>query len=316
MSSVETNIRWILLTAVAPIAWGSTYLTTTTFLPEGRPVFSALVRALPVGLLLLVWRRQLPQGSWWWRAGVLGTLNIGVFFLLIFEAAYRLPGGVAATVTALSPLVVMLLAWPLAGERANALGLFGATLGLIGVALLVLQPGGALDPVGVAAALAAVLVSAVGFVLVKRWTPPTDLLTFTSWQLVAGGLVLLPVAFLREGAPPALDWPAVGAYAYLGLVGTGLAYVCWFAGIRHLGAGPTALIGLVNPVVGIGLGVVFASETFALTQGAGVVLVLIGVLLGQPAVRARLRGLATSRRRAVTACADDERRGRECVPAS
>ena len=45
------------------------------------------------------------------------------------------------------------------------------------------------------------MVSALGFVLVKRWPSPTDMLTTISWQLVAGGLVLVPVALLVEGAP-------------------------------------------------------------------------------------------------------------------
>ena len=105
-----------LFTAVAPVAWGTTYWVTQTYLPVDRPLFDGLVRALPVGLLMLAWRRELPQGSWWWRAALLGTLNIGAFFALIFLAAYHLPGGLAATMTAMSPLVVMGLAWPLAGE--------------------------------------------------------------------------------------------------------------------------------------------------------------------------------------------------------
>ncbi len=50
---------------------------TETYLPPDRPLFGATVRALPFGLLMLALRRQLPQGIWWWRSLVLGTLNIG-----------------------------------------------------------------------------------------------------------------------------------------------------------------------------------------------------------------------------------------------
>ena len=67
----------ILLTAVAPAAWGTTYIVTEKFLPPDRPLFAALVRALPIGLVLLAWRRQLPRGDWWWKATVLGLFNIG-----------------------------------------------------------------------------------------------------------------------------------------------------------------------------------------------------------------------------------------------
>jgi probable blue pigment (indigoidine) exporter len=288
ISSMEDKYLTGLFTAVAPVAWGTTYWVTQTFLPD-RPLFDGLVRALPVGLVMLAWRRELPRGAWWWRSALLGVLNIGAFFALIFLAAHHLPGGLAATMTAISPLVVMGLAWPLAGERPTRLGLAGGVVGLVGVGLLVLRGGGSVDVIGVAAAIGAVAISAFGFVLVKRWKPPTDLLTFTSWQLVAGGLFLLPVALLVEGAPPAVDTRGVVAFAYLALVGTGLAYVAWFTGVRRLGAGPTSLIGLVNPVVGTLLGVALAGEAFGPAQAGGLVLVLGGVLAGQPWLVERLR---------------------------
>ncbi|MEZ5193445.1 MAG: EamA family transporter [Nocardioides sp.] len=233
---MEANsVRTALLTSVAPVAWGSTYLVTETLLPPDRPLLAGLLRALPVGLVIVGVRRQLPAGVWWWRSALLGVLNIGAFFALLFMAAYRLPGGLAATLTALSPLVVMALAWPVAGERPRPSAVVGSIVGVAGVALLVAQAGFAVDPLGIVAAVGAVAVSAIGFVLVRRWTPPTDLLTFTAWQLVAGGLTPLPLALAVEGAPPALDLRAVLGFGYLGVVGTGLAYVAWFTGVRRLG---------------------------------------------------------------------------------
>ena len=98
------------------MAWGTTYLVTTELLPPGRPLTAAVLRALPAGLLLLAITRTLPRGAWWWRSAVLGTLNIGAFFAFLFIAAYRLPGGVAATIGAIQPLVVGLLAARVLGE--------------------------------------------------------------------------------------------------------------------------------------------------------------------------------------------------------
>lgn len=68
------------------------------------------MRALPIGLLLTIGLRKLPRGIWWLRMLILGGLNIGVFQALLFVAAYRLPGGVAATTGAIQPLLVMLFA--------------------------------------------------------------------------------------------------------------------------------------------------------------------------------------------------------------
>ena len=297
MFSMESNraaLTTVLLTAVAPAAWGTTYIVTERLLPPDRPLFAALLRALPIGLALLAWRRQLPQGSWWGKAVVLGLCNIGLFFPLIFVSAYHLPGGLAATIQALSPLAVMGIAWLLIGERPGALRAVAALVGLTGVALLVLQSPDGVTPLGLAGAFGSVLVSALGFVLVKRWPAPVDLLTLMSWQLVVGGLVLLPVAFLVEGAPPAIDAPAAVGYTWLALVGTGLAYYCWFRGLTRMAAGGVALIGLVNPVVGTLLGVALAAEAFGLAQALGMMLVLGGVLAGQPAVVSLLRRRRTA----------------------
>ncbi len=286
---METNWQTLGLAALAPIAWGSGYYVTETFLPPDRPLFGAMVRALPFGLLLLAFRPRLPTGTWWWRALLLGTLNIGAFFALIFVAAYRLPGGMAATLTATAPIMIMLIAWALVRERPRLASLAGAAVGAIGVALLVLRADFAVDPIGVAASFGAVAMSSLGFVLVKRWTPPVDLLTFTAWQLVAGGLVLLPIALIVEGAPPPLDVPAVGGFLYLGLAGTILAYVVWFRGLRQLPAAAVSLVGLLNPVSGTLIGIALAGEAFGLTQAVGMVLVLGGIVAGQPALTSRLR---------------------------
>ena len=301
MSSMESKWQVLAVTAIAPVAWGSGYYVADAYLPADRPLFSATVRALPFGLLVLALRPRLPHGIWWWRAGVLGMLNIAAFFVLFFIAAARLPGGLAATLTATAPIAIMLLAWGLVRERPHPASLVGAALGAVGVALLVLRGTGSVDWVGVAAALGAVALSSVGFVLVKRWRAPVDMLTMTGWQLVLGGLALLPVALVVEGAPPALDAPAIGGYLYIGLLGTVVAYAVWFRGLRELPAAAVSLVGLLNPVAGTVVGVALAGEVFGPVHALGMLLVLLGVLTGQPAVIAAVR-----RRLAAAPGADPE----------
>jgi len=277
----DTSLRTLLVTAIAPIAWGTTYIVTETFLPPDRPLFAAAARALPAGLVLLAFRRQLPHGDWWWKAVLLGLCNIGLFMPLLFLAAYELPGGLAATLQCLSPLAVMAIALPVLGERPGVRRVVAGLVGVVGVGLLVLRAGGELSILGLVGAIGSVLVSAVGFVLVKRWPSPTDMLTTVSWQLVAGGLALVPVALLVEGRPPSLTAANLGGLLWLSTAGTALAYVCWFRGLARMPAGAVALVGLVNPVVGTLLGVVFAGELFGWTQALGMVLVLGGVVAGQ-----------------------------------
>ncbi|MEG9250265.1 EamA family transporter [Arthrobacter sp. Soc17.1.1.1] len=240
----------LLLTAVAPCVWGTTYIITSELLPPDRPLLAAALRSLPAGVLLVVLVRKLPQGSWWWRSSVLGVLNIGVFFALLFIAAYRLPGGVAATIGAVQPLLVAVLAAGWLGEKLTRTKLTAGVTGLVGVALLVLQAQARLDLLGVVAALGGAVAMACGVVLTKKWGRPDTLLATTSWQLVAGGLFLTPIAFLIEGPPPAdLTLPNLLGYLYLGIIGTALAYTLWFRGVHLLPASTTAILGLLSPLV-------------------------------------------------------------------
>lgn len=269
------------LTAFAPLMWSTTYIVTETALPPDRPLFGALLRALPVGLVMLAWRRTLPPPGWRVRTLVLGMLNIGLFFPLIYLSAYNLPGGLAATVQALLPVVVMVVAYLLLRERPTVFRVVGSVIGFAGVALLVLGTTTGVTVLGLAAAAGSVLCTALGSVLTKRWQPPVDMVTLVSWQLVVGGLFLLPVAFLVEGAAPRLDLAAVAGYVWIGVLGTGVAYLCWFTALRLMPAGSVALVSLVNPVSATVLGVALAGEAFGVPQAAGMLLVLGGIALGQ-----------------------------------
>lgn len=285
---MEDTVRWGLVTAVAPIAWGSTYYVTHHFLPADHPLWGSVLRALPAGALLLLVRRERPRGPWWWRSLVLGTLNTGAFFALVYAAAQLLPTSVAATIMATSPVAMMLLAWPLLAERPRALPAVGAVTGVLGVVLLLATGVGAVDPVGVAASVAAMAMSAFGHLLTKRWGSDLPVLSVTAWQLVAGGGVLVVPALLVEGAPPALTTGGLLGFGYVSVVATALAFAAWFTGLRHLDAGTVGLIGLLNPVTGVLLGVLLADEALTARQGLGLVLVLAGVLLGQPSVARRI----------------------------
>lgn len=293
MVSVETKFRWTLLTAIGPIAWGSTYFVTREFLPIGHPLWGAVIRALPAGLLLLMVRPRLPKGAWWWRSLVLGALNMGAFFALVYLAAQLLPTSIATTVMATSPIVMMLFAWALLSQRPSLLPLIGAGLGILGVTIMLATATGSVNPIGVLASVGALVMSSFGYILSTRWsTPGIDVLASTSWQLIAGGLMLLPFALTVEGPPPALDGTAILGFAYVSIIATALAFVAWFAGLRRLEAGTVGLIGLLNPVTGVLLGTLVAGEVLTLRQLLGLAIVGVGILLGQPA----LRRLAARRR--------------------
>nr|WP_218835876.1 EamA family transporter [Streptomyces sp. TLI_235] len=276
------RIAVLVLTAFAPAVWGSTYLVTTELLPPGRPLTAAMLRALPAGLLLVLLTRRLPSGSWWWRSLVLGALNIGVFLALLFVAAYRLPGGLAATVGSVQPLLVLGLSALLLGERLTARAVVAAFGGIAGVTLMVLRAEARPDAVGIAAALGGAAVMATGVVLSKRWAPPAGLLAVTGWQLVAGGLLLLPVSLLVEGPPPAdLTARNLAGYAYLGIIGAAVAYALWFRGIRALSPTHVTFLGLLSPLVATALGWLVLGQRLTVLQLLGAALAIGSVVLAQ-----------------------------------
>ena len=275
----------LLLTSAAPAIWGSTYVVTTLMLPPGIPLTVAMLRALPAGLLLLLFVRQLPQGVWWPRVFLLGALNFSVFWAMLFVAAYRLPGGVAATLGAIQPLLVIALARLLLGAPVRGLAVLAAAAGLGGVALLVLTPKAALDPIGVAAGLASAASMALGTVLSRRWQPPVSALTFTSWQLTAGGILLAPAALLAEPALPAFSLLNVAGIAYLGLIGAALTYVLWFRGVARLEPAVVSSLGFLSPVTAVLLGWGVLGQGLSAAQLAGMAVVVASVWLSQRAQR-------------------------------
>lgn len=271
----------ILLTALAPLVWGSTYVVTTELLPPGYPMTVSMLRALPAGLLLLLIVRQLPSGIWLGRSFLLGALNFSIFQTMLFISAYRLPGGVAATVGAIQPLIVILLARIFIGNPIRVLAVIGGLTGLAGVALLVLTPRAALDPVGVAAGLAGAVSMAFGTVLTRHWQPPVSPLTFTAWQLTTGGILLLPVVYFLEPALPPLTSNNWIGFIWLGLVGGALAYIVWFRGLSRLEASAVAPLGFLSPLMATILGWAILDQALSALQLTGMVVVLFSVWLSQ-----------------------------------
>jgi probable blue pigment (indigoidine) exporter len=225
--------------------------------------------------------RRLPRGAWWVKAATLGLLNIGAFFALLFVAAYRLPGGLAATLGAAQPLAVAAFARLLLGERPNRWRLGWAAAGILGVALMVLGPGAHADLLGIVAGLGGTVSMSVGVVLTRRWGNPVGPVAFAGWQLTAGGLFLLPLSLLVEGAPPHLAPAAIGGYAWLGLVGALLAYTVWFRGIGRLPVTAVSFLTLLSPVVATVLGWTVLGQSLAPTQSLGFVVALAAVLAAQ-----------------------------------
>ncbi|MEQ3672700.1 EamA family transporter [Pseudophaeobacter sp.] len=271
----------LFLTALAPTIWGSSYIVTTSLLPGQSPLLVALLRALPAGLILLLIVRQLPPIAWIPKLLVLATLNFSLFWTLLFVAAYRLPGGVAATLGAAQPLLVVFFSAYALQTPIRPTALLAAALSILGVALLVLTPAAALDFWGVMAGLGGAASMAAGVVLTRKWQPPVPPLTFTAWQLTAGGLLLIPFAAPSLADIPLLTGNNLIGLAYMSLIGGALTYILWFRGLARIEPAKVSLLGVLSPLSAVFLGWTLLGESLTPMQISGAALALFSLWLGQ-----------------------------------
>ncbi|VTN11464.1 Uncharacterized inner membrane transporter yedA [Raoultella terrigena] len=253
-------------------------------MPADRPFIAALLRVLPAGIALLIWCRRFPLRNEWWKLVVTGILNIGAFQALLFIAAYRLPGGLAAVIGAIQPLLVMLLAWSVDRQRSPWMAVASACTGIIGMALLLLSPQTVLDPLGIGAAFLGAVSMALGTWLSRRWAISLPVVALTGWQLLIGGVVLAPIALLVD--PPLQQVTLIQAAGYLWLcvAGAMLAYGLWFRGISRLSPVAVSALSLLSPVTAVLLGWIILGQKIQGLALVGLVVVLLSVLSIQRAL--------------------------------
>ena len=287
-ATTSPDSRWAYLAVITPIIFGTTYLITTEFLPENRPLLAATMRALPTGLVLVIGSKPPPAG-WRLRFLLLSVLYCSALFPLLFLAAYRLPGGVASVINSLTPIIVVILSVPWLGTRIRVIQIVAGVLGVLGVALLVLRSSARLDFWGVLAMTGCVAMMGVATVLTKRWGHPLGMSApaFTGWTFLLGGLTLLPFTLAFEGLPDQLTGRNVAGLIYLVAVSGILAYGLWFWGLQRLPASSVTFLSLLNPVVAAVLGWLVLDQRLNGWQLAGAAIVLISVVLGQDLRRSR-----------------------------
>ena len=280
---MNKKLPWmaILLTAIAPMLWGSTYLVTTEFLPEGRPFIAAFLRVFPAGILLLIYTREWPKKTIWLQLTTLSILNIGAFQALLFIAAYRLPGGIAAILGALQPLIILFIVWLVDQKAPTRMTLLACIASVIGITLLFITPQAQWDMIGIMAALAGSLFMASGTYLTRRWKTGLSVFALTGWQLMLGAIFLAPFAYLIDPPLTHITLSEAAAYSYLSLAGALLAYFLWFKGVATLPPVAVTSLGLLSPITAVILGWVFLGQRIDGIDFLGLLIVLVSVLVVQ-----------------------------------
>ncbi|TDU04084.1 putative blue pigment (indigoidine) exporter [Streptomyces sp. 846.5] len=274
------NSALLVRTGLGPAIGGTLFYVAAHYLPP-TPYWDGFFRVLPAGLLLLAIRPGLPRGSWWWKSLVLGTLNMGLFTVLLLISAQRLPGGVAATLNATSGMVAIAVASVVLKERIRPHHYIACLIGVGGVALLVLRSSAALDLVGVLAGIGSASSMGVGTVLARKWGRPEGVqsLTTAGWTLLGAAVFLLPLSFLFEGPPPSFTGHQLLGLVWAAFVVGALGFALYLTGVQRLPVSLTAPLTLMNPVTAAVLGWVVVGERFTPLQILGGALVCSAIIL-------------------------------------
>lgn len=279
---------------VTCLVWGSTWLAIKLGL-EGVPPFLGaglrftLAAAVLWGMVRaagLSWRPT-PDG----RKAVASAslLSFGASYALVYWSETRVPSGLVASFYALVPLATALMtAFVTRTERLTPAKAGGVLIGAAGVALLFWPDKGAAgaDAVGLAAALASSLLSAVNLVCQSLWSKGDDARVLNAWGMTFGGAMLLALSLAFErGTAPSWTPANVAAIVYLALAGSVAAFLAFYALIKRLPATKVSLITLIFPVVALILGWIVLGEAIRPRAAAGVALILGGVGLALAAGR-------------------------------
>ena len=257
-------------------AWGACFVAIRWGLRDAPVLWFATLRSLVAGLALVflarAQRRARPSGSSaWGRIALLGLLNGAIAFGAMFAGVDGLATGTAAVLANAQPLLIVLPAWWLFGERVAPATAAALAVGFVGLVVVAVPGGG-----GTGAVLSILAAGAItAGTLLARFLADLDLVQVAGWHFVMGGVVLAATAALVEGEPR-ITWTGrfLLALGFLSIVGTALTFWAWFREAQRCRLTELAAWTFLTPVFGLGFGLVLAGERPSAWTAVGVAIVL------------------------------------------
>ncbi len=288
---------WVLFLALG-FLWGSSYLWIKIGL-ESLPPLTLIGARLAIGGLFLatvvaVLREPLPRSArMYGHLLVMAVVNIVLPFVLIAFGEQSIDSALASILNATVPLAVIVIApFFLPDERITPARVAGLAVGFAGVVLLVapdLVNLGDADPTGEVLLLLSSLSYAIGNVYARRNVHGLSPMIPALFQVAFAALIVIPLALVidRPFSTVTLTPDAVVAVIWLGLLGSGLAYLCYFTILRAWGATRTSMVAYLLPVVGIAMGAIVLGDPITANRVGGTALIIAGIALvnSGPALR-------------------------------
>ena len=292
--------RWrdIAAFSLVVMIWGSTWLVIKTQVGLAPASWNVTWRFVTAGLGMFVLAALRGQGWRLTREGhglalALGATQFFANFEFVYRAEAQLTSGLVACVFALLMLPNALLARVVLGTRVSPRFLAGSAVAIAGIALLFLQEYRNAVAVGVTAAGALRILSGVVLTLCAVMAASSanvlqatekaraqPMLTLLAWAMLEGAAMNAALAWATVGGPvwvpQASYWLAV---AYLGLVGSVIAFPLYFGLVRSMGAGRAAYNGVAVPVVAMALSTLFEDYRWSVIAVGGAMLAMLGLLI-------------------------------------
>jgi drug/metabolite transporter (DMT)-like permease len=267
--------------------WGASFLFIKVgvrdYAPAALVFFRVLFAALTLAPLAAALRMVGGLRASWRELAIMAALNSAIPFWLLSFGETRIDSGLAAVIQAAAPIFTVLIAIRYdPSQRARGTRLAGILVGFLGVALLVgAQRGG--DVIAALAVVATALCYAAAALFGGRRLAHLPPLGMAFGTMVAATLLIAPFGLAQlPGEAP--GWKPTLSILVLGVVGTGIAYILYYAIILGAGASRAILVTYLVPAIALLYGAVFLDEAVTAVALGGLALVLAGVALGTGAV--------------------------------
>jgi probable blue pigment (indigoidine) exporter len=271
--------------------WASAFVPSKIGVLDSSPLWFLVVRFATAGAIALAVARALgarfptTRRDWIAVAG-LGILGNAMYLGFTYEALRHMGSGVGAIIASTNPLTLALVAPWVLREPLTPGKIGGLVLGFGGVvAIMIARLGtGTAEPLDIGLAFCGVLAGVASTIVYKRWCTALDLRAVTALQLVAAGLVLLPLALVFERAPHATwTWQLVLSFWYVVLVMSLGASLLWFWLLSHGEASRVSAYYFLTPVFGLALAAILLHEQVGVRDLGGLVAIALGIALVQRA---------------------------------
>lgn len=275
------SLRDFLLLVAICLAWAVNNVVSKVVVAEWHvpPLTYAALRFAIVLVATLPWLLPMPRPTW--RIVLVGLLMGGGTFALLFIGLQTVSPSEAAIVSQAGVPITTLLSIVMLGERIHWRRALGITLTLVGVVLVVWQPGFSISA-GMLLVLAAAFAGALGAVLMKQMDEVAPL-RFQAWVGMASFVLLAPLAVAGEQAEwhrvVEAGWGFIAALLYSALVVSVMAHTAFYMLIKRYEANLLSPLTLITPLATIGLGVMITGDKLDTLMIVGSVIALAGVLI-------------------------------------